>query len=545
MNNILLLTKVFLKNSIFKNYSSKTEDNKSKRVMKIIGFALIYIYVIGIFGFLSYEMIQSLLIVNQAGLFLGTFLLAVGVLILIQSIVSSMNLFYFSKDVENILPLPIKPYQILIAKFNVLLVTEYITVLLFALAPFIIYGILTGAGLLFYLYGIIVLLTFPIVPALISSLLVIILMSFSKNIKNKEKMQIVASLLLIVLVIGIQFGFSGQQEMNEEEIAGMFMKANGMIDIIDNYFITLKPAINALLAYNTSEALVSLLELITITVGIYAVFTIVSQKLYLKGAVGALASSGGKKARIRVGAFKQKTIQISYVKKEFIMLFKNPIYFMQCVLPALIMPIIFGGVFLLQQNEFASQMQDIDANQNIILTILVGMSTFMLTMIFIPVTAISRDGTYASFVKYIPVSFYKQFQYKVIPSIVISVVPIVIINIIAYIIADVDIVILVFSFIISLVVSILYSYIMFIVDLKRPKLNWDTEYAVVKQNMNMFFGFVFVIAYIMLLVVIGSICAEANFATLVIVLLTITGSALIGIDRYVYYNQGELFKKIV
>ena len=182
MNNILLLTKVFLKNSIFKNYSSKTEDNKSKRVMKIIGFALIYIYVIGIFGFLSYEMIQSLLIVNQAGLFLGTFLLAVGVLILIQSIVSSMNLFYFSKDVENILPLPIKPYQILIAKFNVLLVTEYITVLLFALAPFIIYGILTGAGLLFYLYGIIVLLTFPIVPALISSLLVIILMSFSKNI---------------------------------------------------------------------------------------------------------------------------------------------------------------------------------------------------------------------------------------------------------------------------------------------------------------------------------------------------------------------------
>ena len=145
MNNIILLTKVFLKNSMFKNSNSKTEDKKSKRMLAMVGFALIYAYVIGIFGYLSYEMIQSLLIVNQAGLFLGAFLLAVGALILFQSIVSSMNLFYFSKDVENILPLPIKPYQILVAKFNVLVITEYITVLLFAIAPFIIYGVLTGA----------------------------------------------------------------------------------------------------------------------------------------------------------------------------------------------------------------------------------------------------------------------------------------------------------------------------------------------------------------------------------------------------------------
>ena len=145
MNNIILLTKVFLKNSMFKNSNSKTEDKKSKRMLAMVGFALIYAYVIGIFGYLSYEMIQSLLTVNQAGLFLGAFLLAVGALILFQSIVSSMNLFYFSKDVENILPLPIKPYQILVAKFNVLVITEYITVLLFAIAPFIIYGVLTGA----------------------------------------------------------------------------------------------------------------------------------------------------------------------------------------------------------------------------------------------------------------------------------------------------------------------------------------------------------------------------------------------------------------
>ena len=34
------------------------------------------------------------------------------------------------------------------------------------------------------------------------------------------------------------------------------------------------------------------------------------------------------------------------MKKEFETLFKNPIFFVQCVLPSVIMPIIFLGIFL-------------------------------------------------------------------------------------------------------------------------------------------------------------------------------------------------------
>ena len=40
--------------------------------------------------------------------------------------------------------------------------------------------------------------------------------------------------------------------------------------------------------------------------------------------------------------FKYKKV---FLKKEMIMLFKNPIYFMQCVLPAFLLPIIFAIVF--------------------------------------------------------------------------------------------------------------------------------------------------------------------------------------------------------
>ena len=96
-------------------------------------------------------------------------------------------LFYFSKDIEYLLPLPLKPYEIVIAKFNTILVTEYITVFAFLLVPFIIYGIVTSASLLFYLYGALVLLVFPILPALISSIIVMLVMSITGIIKNKDK----------------------------------------------------------------------------------------------------------------------------------------------------------------------------------------------------------------------------------------------------------------------------------------------------------------------------------------------------------------------
>ena len=194
MKNILLLTKIFLKNSMFKKINSNTNGKKPNKYLQTIGIIVLFAYIIGVFGYLSYQIIDMLQQVNQESLVLGVFLLAIAFLVFIQSVTSCMNLFYFSKDIENVLPLPIKPHQILIAKFNVLIITEYITILLFALAPFLIYGILTGASLLFYLYGTLILLIFPILPALISSLLVILLMSFSKFVKNKERLQVVRNI---------------------------------------------------------------------------------------------------------------------------------------------------------------------------------------------------------------------------------------------------------------------------------------------------------------------------------------------------------------
>lgn len=543
MNNIMLLTKVFLKNSMLKNFNATT-NKKDNKFRKTIAMAIIIIYVASIFGMLSYQMIDMLNQANQAGLFLGVFLLAIGFLILVQSVASSMNLYYFSKDIENVLPLPVKPYQILVAKFNVLIVTEYITLLLFAVVPFGVYGFLTGAGGLFYLCGALVLLLFPILPAIIASLLVVFVMSFSKFVKNKEKMQFIGTLLTIVVVLVMQVLLAGQEDVDTEQLVSMLTKANGTVSLIDNYFVTLEPATQALINYNNIDGAIALAKILAITAVSYVCFVLIAKEIYLRGVVGVSSSGTKTTQKSKVKDFKKKSVLSSYVKKEFIMLFKNPVYFMQCVLPAVIMPILLPLVFFMGSADL-SELQGEDINNSGGLCIIIGIICFMLSLVFIPVTSISRDGGNAVFTKYIPVSLYKQFQYKIIPSIIISFVPIIIVLGIAYAVFNANIAMIAISFAISTVLNILYSYTMLVVDLKRPKLNWDTEYAVVKQNFNMMFGFAFIMVYIMILIGLGIGLSHLSIPIVAAILFAITVGALIAVDRYVYNNQDKLFEKVM
>jgi len=206
MNKIMKLTKVFLKTSFrYKGTSNQKQQTTSKKILTAIGVVILIAYIAGIFGVVSYGMITMLNDIGQPAVFIGISLMAIAGLILIQTLISGMNLFYFSKDIEYLLPLPLKPYEIVIAKFNTILVTEYITVFAFLLVPFIIYGIVTSASLLFYLYGALVLLVFPILPALISSIIVMLVMSITGIIKNKDKFQTIATTLMIVGIMSFQW----------------------------------------------------------------------------------------------------------------------------------------------------------------------------------------------------------------------------------------------------------------------------------------------------------------------------------------------------
>ena len=550
-SKVLSLTKVFLKNSFQNMETAKTKNQNKKSISMIILYLFVFAYLAAIVGFLSFQMIEGLLQIHQEQIFLGVILLGIGLFVLIQTIFSAISLLYYSKDNEYILPLPLKPSQILMAKTNVLLLTEYIIVAIIGLIPFVIYGYMTGANILYYISMIVVLLVFPIIPILVSSMLVLIVMSFSKFTKNKNRFQLIATILILVVVFGLSFTTSGKQT-SQEEMIQLLTKANGLVEMIEGKIPTLKMAIDALANSNTITTLLNLAGILVITGILYAIYILLGQKLYLKGAVGSLSS--GKKNKKQINdkkAFKKSNLAKTYVGKEFKILIRNPIFFMQCILPAILFPImviVFGILGMKEEGvqsitEIANMIPD---KTSIILGagILVILQFFSM-FIYISATAISRDGQNAVFMKYIPVPLNKQIQYKVMPNIIITIIMDVITIAIAEYIFKMPVLYVTLITLVAILIGIMQSYLMLIVDLKKPKLEWNSEYAVVKQNINLMWPVI--LSFVNVMVVIGlTVLINGKISTYIgmLILGVIYLILAILVKKYIKNNVNKLFEKI-
>ena len=89
MNKIWVLTKVFLKSSFQFGTENKNTSSRLKKIAAKIGYGILILYLIGIFSFLSYQLIETLRAFGQETLFVGIFLLALLLLISIQTIFSA------------------------------------------------------------------------------------------------------------------------------------------------------------------------------------------------------------------------------------------------------------------------------------------------------------------------------------------------------------------------------------------------------------------------------------------------------------------------
>ena len=100
-------------------------------------------------------------------------------------------------------------------------------------------------------------------------------------------------------------------------------------------------------------------------------------------------------------------------------------------------------------------------------------------------------------------------------------------------------------FVVATIMGVLQSILMIIIDLKRPKLNWDSEYAVAKQNLNLIFPMLF--SMLNIGIMIGAVALLKNIN--VYIGLGIVGVlyivATVVINKYLYNNQNKLADKII
>jgi len=553
MEKVIKLTKIFLKNS-FSNMDARMGiSTKSKS--KILIYGILFLYFAGLIIFLGYNLLDGLIAIHQETIFVGMILFMIFGLAIIQTIFSSINILYFTKDSEYLLPLPLKPYQIILARTNVMLIAEYVIIFLIGFIPLVMYGILTGAGIVYYLTMILSVILVPILPVLLISMLVMFIMSFAKLTKNRNRFQLFATLLVLAIIIALSISTSGmKQDLTNEEMAQMVVQANGMIELVKGYVPTVDYLMEALTTNSLFTAIVEVLKTLGITIIGFIVYMLIAQKIYFKGLVGNLFGGGASSSNKEINQkeYRNSKLYKSYVGKEFKNMARNPVFLMQCLIPAILIPIIMVVVVYTGLNsdgmglEQISQMvQQMPTNTFFIACIILGVIQFFTMFIYISITAISRDGENAVFMKYIPVSLYKQYMYKIIPNIIMNIVTIIITLGMAEYLLNLPVITLIALFVVATIMGILQSIAMIIVDLKRPKLNWDSEYAVAKQNLNLVFPVLLAMVNIAIMLGLIFLLKDINVYIGIGLLGILYIVATVVTNKYLYNKQYELAEKII
>ncbi|MBV7272195.1 transporter [Clostridium sp. PL3] len=504
MNKYFSLTKIFLKNSS----SGLSKDGKRKlprTILLYIILALSFLPLAGMFASVtatSYEFLRS---INQEGIILSAAMTVSSAIIFAFGIFLVMSVFYFSSDVENLLVLPVKPSVILMSKFTVVLIYEYFTEVV-VLAPVIVtFGIKSGAGLLYYIYGIVIFFTLPIVPLIIGALISILIMRFAGFTKNKDRFKTIAQMAILVFVVGINLVTQklGKASSNGQEMARLLTEGNNsLIKVSSKLFINIRYAAEAFINSSNMSGIVSMLIYLLIAIIFLILFSILAEAFYLKGVIGMTQTQARRKMLSSEEIAKQsgrRSKIFTYTVKELNILFRTPVYFMNCVVMNFIWP-FFLVIPLISQPESFKLIKNAHGYFNMfisnartlgIIAAVIFASSVMLTMMNpIAITSISREGKSIFINKFIPMDYKQQILSKVLSAFIINFSGILLMILIVTAIVRPPIYIFIVSIVLSIVATIFSIFVGIFIDLNYPKLDWDNEQRAVKQNFNVIIGMI-------------------------------------------------------
>lgn len=552
------LTIIFLKDS-YQDLNIFDKKNKNINMKSIYVWMSIIIFFVLLY--LSQKAIKALMSYNQENLFLNVYMIFLTIIFAIQTVLVCVNIFYFSKDLEMILHFPIKPVELLVAKLITLESKLYITEIIFAIVPLTMYGILTSQTILYYLFEIIILIIFPIAISLIISIVMMCAMKILKYIKNKDLVQFILTFILLSAVVFVEYTAFGTLLKNKGEGESSSIQIEEGIKLINN---KIKEANSCLLFINplveTLErpnmyGFINIIKILFIDFVLFILFIITGKKTYLKEVLKNISylTSVKNNRKKRINKYKKHNKSFSYLIKEVRNLFRNPMFFMQCVYPiitCLMITVMMSMVIIpkfreaLNNETIRNQFNDLSFDITAVCIIL-GIIQIFFMLSPASLTAVSRDGKNAKFIKYIPISLYSQFIYKGIPQIIINIISVIgVVTTIHITIPEIKMKYIFEISMLAILLNIINSYIMLIVDLINPKLEWDTEYAVLKQNNNKIFQYVFSIISILFLIYMDNIFTDLNLEIALGYMAIIFISIIILINIFVKIKIKSLYKKI-
>ncbi|MCX5775189.1 MAG: hypothetical protein NTV44_02355 [Firmicutes bacterium] len=578
MSRLFLITKTMLKNSYNFAGAFSFGKNKAKREAqkttpgKRIAIGALMAFIFASFFFSMFMTGWSIFSVAKQGMFMGAALTAIIPILIALIFVFTMTLvisiFFLSNDSNVYLPLPIKPEEIFFGRLLVASIDAFLIEIAFVL-PFIVsYDVVVQPGLLVYLNELIFVFVIPFIPLSITFLIAIIIGRVFNIGRHKEAFTTVMMVFSIGTILAGEFGITainsgiGTGETETDYILrtrDTFIALANKLHFAD--FIMQFPR-NGLM----DDSLIGTLNILAfagISAALVVVASLAAKWFYLKTLVGGDEHAAHRKKGDVNKALKSESKNdkpyFSVLKAEWRGIVRSPTYVFNLLTPPILIVVIaafslYGGMSASQGSGEAFSFTTLIAavapyfNFNFgAIVFFIGAGTmFMAAMTMISSTAISREGKNAYLMKTWPVKPIIQLRAKITIGTSITAFLLFAATIIVGVIGHLNPVILALIYLPIVILLIIANYLMILVDLMHPFVEWDNETAAVKQNKNGLFGMLlcFAFAVVLFFIGLGSALIGLNIIWSFLIIIVISGGTLYLLERGIKKKGSAIFEGI-
>lgn len=470
---------------------------KTKKERKKLLWIPFFMLIFGVYIYLGIKyVIDWIEVYDKAGIgpaYLNQAVFAFTMLSIMSVIPMIISNFYYSNDVSMLLPLPIKRSDILLSKIIYSIIIMLPTSLFLVVPFFIRYGTYYGHSPLFYISFIIGFLAHALIVVSILTLIVVLMMSV---INQFPKSKNILQLLGTVLIMGVSFAISysvnsSVNGMSTNVIANIGAKMDNIVKYI--------PSIK-LLELASHGNVLALIGLVIIALGLAFIVSRFASAFMVKGVlVNHMVEKRKKLDKDQISKeFKPKSVLARLINKEVMEILKTPVYLTNTLLMGLVIPLAFAVPLYAQRNEIMKGAKDIRAAIDHFTSLMsfefkfgVLVLAFTAIMIFMSSsatntagTSITREGKYLWQMQVAPLKPNTIVLSKVIGAIIIFLISIIPITaIIMYLVKPP--LYFVGAYALAVIAAAIFSSnVGMLLDIIKPKLDWQTPQQAMKQNFN-------------------------------------------------------------
>lgn len=481
---------------------------KKSGVLGKLGTLILILFVavfLGIsFGTMGYNMTMSLKPVGMEKILPGYVVFLGSFLLFFLGFTTTPGVLFFANDLNSYMSMPLHPRDILGAKFLTAVIENFYFVACFLL-PVGIGSLIADFSVQALLGWLVTTLLLPIVPTALCTIVLLLVLQFVPFLRNRDRLTHFVGIFTMLLAVG--FGL-GVQFFNAGDVAGQVMSSGvrNSATFLDQYGIFFPPVVGSqqmIYGENLTTVLMGFgIMVITAVLGFILVM-LVAQKLYFRIALGVMSSYSVSKKLSKeqqeASLTQKKTPFAALFHREWQTLMKTPAYFLNAVVPTLLLPLfvlIAGAVAVYVKADVnlpsLSYIRDAMGEffgGDLQLQLMVGLFVGMGLTVFgsssgIAASAISRDAKHLGFLKSIPVAAKSIFFSKLSVGILISLIGPVFMILLSLIIVPFFPVLYLTAIVSAIVASYAVSSAELLLDIRWPSLDWTDETRAMKSNRN-------------------------------------------------------------